>query len=140
MCAKTTFIPSLYIILGQTYGERLRDLPLLIPVWIVMSPVNEPAVRDMRAIRKTDNHLIGITVIAPDSTKTTEDFFIEQMPIIDLHHGEYSTETPYTPLSVIGVECAELVRKALAKYGFHEFVANGSGFIAMCSISKSLAT
>ena len=39
---------------------------------------------------------------------TPEDRFLAELGTIDLHHGPYSTNTPYTALTVIGVASTKL--------------------------------
>ena len=54
-----------------------------------------------------------------------------ELGTIDLHHGSYSSDPPYSRLEVIGVPVSEKIKLAMAEYGFAEFRANSSSFEAI---------
>jgi hypothetical protein len=49
---------------------------------------------------------------------------------IDLHHGPYSSEHPYTGLRVVGAAATDAVRAALADLGFVLIGSDAQGFTA----------
>jgi hypothetical protein len=95
-----------------------------------MSPVNAPEVRALWANTSSPNHLTGITGFAHDERAAAEDRLLGQLSMIDLHHGPYSTDTPYTVLAVIGAQLTEPVRAALSELGFSRFQHRPDGFTA----------
>lgn len=119
----------LHVILDPGFGERLRQIRRG-PIWVVMSPINEPVVRSLWATDPKSNHLDGITSFNFHEEITAEDRFLDELDTIDLHHGPYSTEFPYTFLNVIGVQLTENIRHTLSEIGFSDFSENCEGFIA----------
>jgi hypothetical protein len=59
-----------------------------------------------------------------------EDQLLAQLSAIDLHHGPYSTTTPYTGLRVIGARLTKPVLVALSELGFAKFQERPDGFVA----------
>jgi len=59
-----------------------------------------------------------------------EDQLLAALGTIDLHHGPYSTNTPYSVLTVIGAQLTEPVRVALSELGFSTFQQPSDGFAA----------
>jgi hypothetical protein len=95
------------VVLDPNFADRVRDAWRGQPVWITMSPVNAPEVRALWANTSSPNHLTGITGFAHDERAAAEDRLLGQLSMIDLHHGPYSTDTPYTVLTVIGAQLTE---------------------------------
>jgi hypothetical protein len=65
-------------------------------LWITTSSVNEPVIRSLWATRSEPNYLTGITGMLFDGGTAPEDHFLAELDTIDLHHGPYSTKSPYT--------------------------------------------
>ena len=121
---------KVYVVLNREYGERLFDLVPKGPVWIVDTPPNREAAQSLWAADKAQTHLTGVTTFKAGDCPA-EDALINEMDTIDLHHGIYSAEPPYTVLEVIGTPITELVKTELTVFGFNEFEAVGDGFRAV---------
>ena len=80
--------------------------------------------------------LTGITAFNFDPDALPENSFLNYLGTIDLHHGPYSSETPYTALEVIGARLAIDVREGLGELGFDEFVEHPDGFSARRSTEE----
>lgn len=73
-------------------GKKLRELSPTSPVWIVMSPANEPVIRKLWETRsKSADHLTGITGMKWVPADVPEITFLYWLETIDLHHGPEST-------------------------------------------------
>jgi hypothetical protein len=118
------------VVLDPNFGDRLRDVWRGQPVWITMSPVNAPEVQALWASTPSPIHLTGITGFAHEEGAAAEDGLLAQLSTIDLHHGPYSTKTPYAVLTVIGAQLTEPVRAALSELGFSKFQQRPDGFAA----------
>jgi hypothetical protein len=125
------------VIFDPEYGNRLRDVWPGQPVWIALSPVNEPVIRALCAIHPEPDHLVGITVFSFHPEIAPEDRFLSQLGAIDLHHGPYSSRTPYTELEVIGCRLNASIRDELAQLGFAHFEEGTTGFAAKRSIEEA---
>ena len=127
----------LLVILDAEFGDRLRQAWHGQSVWIVMSPINEPVIRSLWATHSKQDHLTGITGLQFDNNVATEDRFVAELGTIDLHHGPYSTKSPYTILDVIGARLRGDIREALSEFGFTDFAENAEGFSAERSLAEA---
>ena len=129
---------SVLVILDPNYGERLRQMWPGRPIWIAMSPINEPTVRSLRASHPDGDQLSGITGFRLDAGGPPENSLLDNLNMIDLHHGPYSNKDPYTVLEVIGARLTINVREALSKLGFEKFLENPDGFSARRSTKEAV--
>ncbi len=120
----------LLVVLDHEYGPRLRDAWPGRPIWIELSPTNEPVVRELWQEVREPTHLTGITGLKFEPASSGEQRFLAELDTIDLHHGAYSTSTPYTELEVVGCLLSNQIRTALAELGFTEFEERERGFLA----------
>ena len=119
-----------YVVVDPVFGERLASLPLGIPVWIVDTPTNRLVVERLWKERPGGNHLTGITVFNDRKGASAEDVLIDELDMIDLHHGGYSHEPPYTKLQVFGTALSKRIEIKFAEYGFNRFSSIPGGFEA----------
>lgn len=117
------------VIFDPDFGERLRDIWPGAAVWIAMSPANAPIVEALWQTRSDKSHLTGITGMTFDPEVVPENWFLDEMGAIDLHHGPYSSAQPYTTLEVIGAMLTEDIRTSLTEYGFSIFNDRENGFV-----------
>ena len=73
----------------------------------------------------------GITLFDSPGDHSPEQMLIDIMGTIDLHHGIYSADPPYTVIRVIGAALTSDVREVMASYGFDSFTASDDGFSAV---------
>lgn len=119
------------VVLNREYGARLADLAQTGPVWIVDTPPNRGVAESIWAAAPGRSHLGGVTTFkfAPESSD--QDILISQLNTIDLHHGEYSSDPPYTILEIIGTHLTSRLKAELSEFGFHEFEETSDGFRAL---------
>ena len=121
---------AVLVIVDPAFGEKLRTVPAGQPVWIVMSPVNKPVIRSLWASDAAPDHLSGITGFRFDEGVSTEDVLLAELSEIDLHHGPYSSSSPYTQIMVMGARLTVDVRAGLSEFGFTDFTETEDGFSA----------
>lgn len=119
-----------FIVLDREYGARLAELAVTGPVWIVDSPSNGPVAQEIWAARPGCTHLDGVTTFKTAEDCSPEDTLINELDTIDLHHGVYSADRPYTVLEVIGCNMTERIKGELSDFGFNEFRVTPEGFRA----------
>jgi hypothetical protein len=119
------------VVVDSNFGERLAGLPAHEPVWIIDSPANTPVAHRLWKQRPAKNHLTGITTFKPGPNLSAQEELLNQLGTIDLHHGEYSANPPYTVIEVIGCTPSDKIRAALAELGFTVDSARSSGFTAV---------
>ena len=117
------------IVVDPAFGERLGRLPPGEPVWIVDSAVNTPAVHRLRAARPAASHLSGVTNFRADADQPAA-LLLGILDQVDLHHGAYSTSTPYAEAEVYGVALSPSIEQAFRALGFERFQATREGFLA----------
>src|ERR1700722_215256 len=71
--------------------------------------------------KRGTNHLTGVTAFTASSSDSPEDSRVSELEDIDLHHGWYSSNPPYTIIEVIGATLSERIKAELALYGFNDF-------------------
>src|SRR5579859_6738140 len=116
------------VIVDPDFGKKLRKLEPGVAVWIIDTPENASIVRELWKERPSPSHLTGITTFCAEAKDSPEDTLINELDTIDLHHGKYSSNPPYSKIEVIGANLSEKNRSALAQYGFQEFCLTPSGF------------
>ena len=119
------------VIVDRDFGKRLFDLPPDTPVWIVNTPSNEAAAREYWREHPKRSHLTGVTVFNAPASAPPEQMLLSNIDTIDLHHGVYSADPPFTQIEVIGSPLTEQIKEGLADYGFHHFQITEAGFAAV---------
>jgi len=127
-----------YVVVDPHYGEKLRNLPADDPIWVIDSEANHIVIQALWNERQGSSHLHGITSFKYDPKGNPEDWFINELDTIDLHHGEYSHTPPYSILEVIGVACSDKVQNVLRGYGFIRFERTNDGFITKREIGQQV--
>ena len=122
---------SVSVVLDRSFGSRLSDLLAKGPVWIVDSPVNRAVAENLWAQFPTRSHLEGVTTFKAAEPDSPEDMLIGNLGTIDLHHGFYSADPPYTVLEIVGTHLTARIEAALSDLGFDSFVATIDGFRAV---------
>ena len=122
---------SVTVILDRTYGDGLLTLPVGTAVWIVDTPPNRTAAQRVWARRTSDGHLDGVTTFKTREGASAEEMLLGELDTIDLHHGSYSAEPPYTVLEVIGAAATEQIKSAMSTLGFTGFQSTALGFRAV---------
>jgi hypothetical protein len=126
------------VVVDRGFGEKLESIPAGIPIWIVDSLVNRAAADKAWAATPQVSHLEGITIFTSPEGASPERSLIGQIDTIDLHHGIYSADPPYSVLDIIGVAITEEIRSALEQNGFTEIEPRDAGFRASQAFGPEL--
>lgn len=122
---------SVSVVLDRSFGSRLSDLLATGPVWIVDSPVNRAVAEKLWAQFPSRSHLEGATTFKAEEADSPEEMLIGHLGTIDLHHGFYSADPPYTVLEIVGTPLTARIEAALSDLGFDSFAATSDGFRAV---------
>lgn len=120
---------QVHVVIDPNYGDAIRDLPIGEPAWIVDSPDNHPVIVSIMHECTSSDYLTGISSFKYDTQTQPEDRLIGILSTVDVHHGEYSHDPPYSILNIIGVEWSQKIQKELSKFGFTDHEATPNGFI-----------
>ena len=130
---------SVSVVVDRNYGQRLHELIQSGPVWIVESPANREASQHIWNSSPTRTHLDGVTPFKATDTTSPEDMLVGWMDAIELHHGVYSADPPYTAVRVIGTTVTTQLRHMLGTFGFDFFLPTDDGFHAFRPLAAALA-
>lgn len=100
-------------------------------MWIVDSSINTPVARRMRKKRSGENSLTGITTFRPTFDMSPEDELVAMLDTIELHHGEYSADPPYSIREIFGCGVSDRVRAALAEFDFSPEASSTESIVAV---------
>ena len=125
-----------FVVVDREYGQRLTDQTQAGPIWVVDTPANREVAQEIWDAEPNRSHLQGITTFKFPEDDSPEDILVNELDTIDLHHGKYSANPPYTVLEVIGTAITSRLRSELARFGFDEFQQTPDGFRAMRAMPK----
>lgn len=119
------------VVVDRNFGERLAAIPRGTPVWIVDTPSNRPVAHRLSKERPDETNLTGITTFDDMESSSAEELLIAELDSINMHHGGYSADPPYTVLEILGTPLTDSAKDALAAYAFEEFHEDSTGFTAI---------
>jgi hypothetical protein len=128
-----------HIVVDALYGDAIRDLPVGEPAWVVDSPDNHPVIVSICRECTALDHLTGITSFKYNAEATPEDWLVDILSAVDLHHGEYSHNPPYSILNIIGVVWSEKIQEELHKFGFYDHDTTPMGFVARRELDDTMS-
>ncbi len=120
-----------FVVVDRDYSEHLAELAQNGPVWIVDTPANRTAAQKVWAGDPSRNRLDGITTFKFPEDSSSEDILIDELDTIDLHHGTYSANPPYTIVEVIGTALSHKIKGKFAEFGVDQFEPTALGFRAV---------
>jgi hypothetical protein len=121
------------IVVERAFGSRLAALASDRHVWIVESPVNTPAMRqvwDAPASGDEDDPLgPGVTSFAATDAETPEAMCARIADDVAEHHSDASHGQPWAEIEVIGVPLSPLLRQVFENIGGTVFQQTADGFV-----------
>jgi hypothetical protein len=129
-----------FVVVDRDYGQGLSELAQKGPVWIVDTLANRTVAQQIWVADPNRSHLEGVTTFKGAEGSSSEDILINELDTIDLHHGSYSANPPYTMLDVIGTAITARVKAELAQFGFNDFQEAPQGFRAVRPIPTDTAS
>jgi hypothetical protein len=116
------------LVLDPNFGQRLEPLAIHSHVWIIDTPANRIIAEKYWQDNPEHKLGMGITTFQVNDNETMEEACLRILDAIDLHHGEYSSDPPYSALEVIGLPISEQIKSALEGIGFEAFEHTAEGF------------
>lgn len=115
------------IIVGSMSFFDFRKIALLMPVWAPKSPEYNDSAQKLRSeFPNTD-----VTLYNAETSNSPEQEFLSWLSIVDLHHGEVSSDTPWKIMNVYGARVTAEISQALSEYWVEEITATDFGFRAV---------
>jgi hypothetical protein len=113
------------LILDPKYGEEGSELRQGMPVWMVESAVNRPAIDAMRNAPES-----SLTTFLAKEGETPAMTCERVSTSLDDHYNESSQTSGYEELEVVGVPLSDVSTTHLESLGFVAFRPTGTGFVA----------
>ena len=116
------------IVVDWDFGSRLEVISRSVHVWICDSPSNQKGAQAIWASRSGHDLESGVTTFDAIRTDSAESMILKVLPTIDLHHGEYSHDPPWTVMNVYGTALTPGLEAALRELGVTQFESLVGGF------------
>ena len=125
------------IVVDRNFGERLRELSRHCHVWACKTPDNLHVAVQLWA-EKSGGYSFeaGVTIFNVSAEATPEAMCRDILWTVDLHHGEYSHDPPWSEIEVVGAALTPPLRAGLEDYGVEDFEERPDGFLAIRSIEE----
>jgi hypothetical protein len=121
---------SVGIVVDHEFGDRVAPLSRRLHVWVCDSPANHAAAMSVWQEQPSNAATSGVTTFDFRAGDSPEEIFLKIIGTVDLHHGEWSHEPPWSVLEVYGVAPTTGIRSALEEYGVTQLTQSPDGFIA----------
>ena len=118
------------IVVDPEFGERLRGLVARMPVWIARTPTNAPIIHALFVEAGRSVLDSGVTDFSVDPRASPDEWCVNILYMVDLHHGRASQNPPYRAVEVYGTQPTPAVRTALSEYGLTQLESTPDGFRA----------
>ena len=122
-------INRVLLVLDRDYDGELSSVPANTHVWLIDSPANRKVAADYRALHGSRVET-GATTFSASVDDTVSVVCMRVLDDIDLHHGKYSCDPPYSVLEVVGTRLRSPVKSAIQALGFSKFERTDNGFRA----------
>ena len=90
------------LVVDRKFAEKLPILAERIHVWICSSPENRASAERIWAKDSGLNERFGVTTFKYSEDNSPEQIVLDVLPIVDMHHNEYSHEPIWKFLEVYG--------------------------------------
>ncbi|GAB3443709.1 hypothetical protein NX773_03710 [Massilia solisilvae] len=116
---------SVALILDPEFGQRVESVAREMPVWVLASRSNDPAIEHARSL--FGGH--DITSFFPPRTGDRKATSAQALYDIDEHHGELSSSHPYEELLIFGAAPADVSPEAMEELGLEPAGARKDAFV-----------
>ncbi len=126
----TIDLTSVAIVLDPNFGAELQQLSAQMPVWIVDSPGNRPAIEAEWTRRRRDGAERELSVFRSIDGLSAADHFAALLKTIDAAHGPSAQVAPFRTLYVYGASVDPTAAAAVRAMGGGTPIATERGFTA----------
>ena len=124
----TIDLTSVAIVLDPDFGAELHQLSAQMPVWIVDSPGNRPAIEAEWTRRRRDGVERELSVFRSIEGFSASDHLAALLKTIDAAHGATVQDPPLRTLLVFGAVADDTAKAAVRAIGGTAPVATASGY------------
>jgi hypothetical protein len=120
------------IVVDPMFGEQLAMLAERLHVWVVDTPPNRVVAERLWAAASGRHNLDrGVTTFRVNATESPEAWCAGILSAVDLHHGAYAHDPPYSAIEVYGTAPSMTLRAALASVDLSDVELIPGGFRAV---------
>jgi hypothetical protein len=123
-------INKVILVLDRNYGSEPSSVPAEGHIWLIESPANREAAASYRALHGASTSENSVTTFKAAADDTGSEVCLKMLDTIDLHHGVYSADPPYSVLEIVGAPLNRTMKAALEGLGFSRFESTVNGFRA----------
>lgn len=120
-------INKVILVLDRNYGAELSSVSPDSHIWLIETPGN----RDAAANHRASTVESGVTTFKLADDDSASEGCLKMLDTIDLHHGQYSSDPPYSVLEIVGAPLSQSVKSAIEALGFKKFESTVNGFRAL---------
>lgn len=124
-------INKVILVLDRNYGAELLCVPADSHIWLIESPANREAAASYRALPGASTVENGLTTFKAADDDSGSETCRKMLATIDLHHGIYSSNPPYSVFEIVGAPLSRSVKGAIEALGFRRFESTANGFRAL---------
>jgi hypothetical protein len=86
-------VRNVAVVVDRAFSDRLSELARLRHVWVVESPTNTAAIRDIwQGMSAESCPQSGVTSFEDDANQSAEELCADIVGVVDEHHGEFSSD------------------------------------------------
>ncbi len=115
------------IVIGSTF-KQLEELAERMHVWAPESPEYADIAAQIKSSEYSSER--GITFYYFDEFEEAEETFLSLIDTVDLHHGAFKHDPPWSFIEVHGVKPGEAITQALDELGITKIEDLPDGFLA----------
>jgi len=120
------------LVLEENFADKLRQVALQMPVWVVKSTANTTVVDDLRLQCVS----CELTEFFREESESVSEMFHRIVFSLDDHYNELSQDIPYRSLLVYGLDLESVNKNTLSELYFFYFHKTEYGFVAQKSEKK----
>lgn len=124
------------IVVVRDFGDRLIALSRRLHTWICDTPANRAVATTIWDNVPSHNFESGVTTFKFAAEASAPELVDAIMVEVDLHHGEYSHDPPWSVIEVIGCPPTESLAAAFAAFGADLVSTGVDMFEARRQVSK----
>jgi hypothetical protein len=122
---------TVMLVLDPAFGDQLFEIVGRHAAWVTPSDVNRVAVEGIWQGARECGDRSSVTIWSAPVAAATQEDWIAILEVIELHHGEWSSELPMDTLTVYGAEITPAIAAALSAYDYTIVKPAPLGFLAM---------
>jgi hypothetical protein len=116
------------IVIGTDHPD-IEGLASRLHAWVPDTAIYYDKIQQIKRKNPEYSSERGVTIYHYEPGETPEDTLLSLLVTVDMHHGDFSHDPPWSFMEVYGVKPTPAIKEAFAEYGATIFRDTGDGFI-----------